>query len=127
MAKSYSVPLREAAIAQLESEVSLEKVSEIFRVSIRTLQRWKSQKKSLGHVSPKVSQGLKNHTKINYEALKAQIKQTPDATLHNLGERFKVTEQAIFYALKKLGITRKKKFLSTKKGMKMPENISRKE
>ena len=46
--------------------------------------------------------------KINPEKLKAYIEENPDAYQHEIAEHFGVVQNAIFKALKKLGITRKK-------------------
>ena len=46
--------------------------------------------------------------KIDKEALANAVLQTPDAYLKELAEPFNCTEQAVFYALKKLPITYKR-------------------
>ena len=53
--------------------------------------------------------------KIDKEALKRAVEEKPDAYLSELAKPFGCTEQAVFYALKKMGITVKKNSIPTPK------------
>lgn len=66
-----------------------------------------------GNLKPKVRTDYP--TKIDYEELKKLVQKKPDAFLKEYAEHFGVTTVAIFDALKKLKITRKKRLLHTKK------------
>ena len=46
--------------------------------------------------------------KINKEALRRAVEERPDSELWELAEPFNCTPQAVFYALKRMGITLKK-------------------
>ena len=53
--------------------------------------------------------GNKPATKIDMEALKQDVEQYPDAYQYERAERLGVSQRGIGYALKRLGISRKKK------------------
>jgi transposase len=56
--------------------------------------------------------------KINKEALRRAVKERPDSELSELAEPFGCTHQAVFYALKRMGITLKKRHSHTRKNQK---------
>jgi len=90
--------------------------------SQRSLQRWIKQKNETRRI-----ESLKRkfaYKKIDDEKLIKHAELYPDQFLYEIAEEFSVTLQAIFYAFKRLKITRKKKLHSTKKGMKKKENCS---
>ncbi len=58
---------------------------------------------------PMVSQEIRFTFGLNTQALKQYIEQNPDAYLYERAEMFSCSTSTIFYALKKLGITRKKR------------------
>lgn len=115
MVQAYSVDLRERVIAFLEKGNDKKSASEVFAVSQRTVQRWLKQKTEKGTLQP--IQREFAYRKIDYEQLKMYIEQHPDQFLCEIAQKFSVTLQAIFYACKKLHITRKKRQISIKKGM----------
>ncbi|MBS0624117.1 MAG: transposase [Verrucomicrobia bacterium] len=63
------------------------------------------------------------YRKLDYNLLKEYVEVHPDYFLLEIAEHFSVTEQAIFYALKKLKITRKKRISFTRSGMKKKRRI----
>ena len=93
--------------------------SELFQVGIATVYRWVKQKKDKGHIEPHRRAYV--YRKIDYDLLAQYVKKHPDHFLLEIAEHFSVTEQAIFYALKKLKITRKKKTSFIKSGMRKKE------
>jgi len=62
--------------------------------------------------------------KINDELLIKYIQEHPDHFLSEIGKHFSLTPQTIFYALKRLKITRKKRLLSIRKEMKKKDKSS---
>lgn len=74
---------------------------------MRTLFRWKKR------IEPKTKRN-KPATKINMEALKKDIKDHPDMYQYERAEKFGVTQGAIWFALKRLGISYKKNSVSPK-------------
>lgn len=66
-----------------------------------------------GNVNPKIRTIYKN--KLDYNQLKEFVKENPDAFLREYAEHFNVTTVGIWSALKRLGITRKKRLQLSKK------------
>ena len=65
--------------------------------------------------------------KIDKAALEQAVKENPDAFLWELAEQFNCTPVAVFYALEKQDITRKKRISRIMKALKKSEqNISQK-
>lgn len=124
MCKAYSVDLRERVLDYLQQRDNKKAASEIFRVGIATIYRWVRQKKEKGHVEPHHREY--SYKKLDDNLLAQYVKEHPDHFLIEIAEHFSVTEQAIFYALKKLKITRKKRRFFTKNGMRKKEKNSSK-
>ncbi len=76
-------------------------MSKRFGVSMRTLFRWKNR------IEPKLKRN-KPATKIDMAALKADVKNYPDAYNDERASRLGVSKSCIFYALKRLGMSNKK-------------------
>lgn len=115
MCKAYSVDLRKRVLSYLESNNDKKAASKLFDVGIATVYRWVRQQKEKGHVEPHHREYV--YRKLDYNLLAQYIKEHSDSFLVEIAEHFSVTEQAIFYALKKLKITRKKRTSFTKKEM----------
>jgi transposase len=70
------------------------------------LQNWKNQLNKTGVLEPKTRR--ETWRKIDPERLKDYLKQYPDAFLKEMAKEFNCSETAIFKALKRLKISRKK-------------------
>lgn len=115
MTRAYSLDLRERVIQYIENGHDKQSAATLFSVGIATVYRWLKRKSDTG--SLKASKRARAYQRIDNEQLKKYIEENPDAFLSEIAEKFSVTEQAIFYALKRLKITRKKRQLFTKKGI----------
>ena len=104
----YPIELRTRVINYLEEGGDKEEASEVFQVSVRTITNWQSRKKLKGNLMPEKT-GSKGKRKFSYEALREYVKKKNDSTLKEMGEIFMVSYRSIDYALKILGVTRKKK------------------
>ncbi len=124
MARAYSLDLRERVLKYLAGNNDKREASHLFQVGLATIYRWLTQKKERGHVQPLRRKYA--YKKVADELLKKHVEEYPDQFLSEIAQYFSVTPQAIFYALKRLKITRKKRPPSTKKGMKKSEPFSRK-
>lgn len=113
MSKPYSVDLRERVLEYIEETKDKVKASYLFKVGIATIYRWIARKTQTGNVIPSRRKAYKK--KIDDQKLVAYMKQNPDHFLSEIADHFDTTLQAIFYALKRLKITRKKRLLSTRK------------
>ena len=85
-----------------EESLTYEETSKRFGVGIATLFRWKKKLK------PQTTRN-KPATKINMEALKKDVEENPDRYQYERAEDYKVSAWAIGLALKRLGISHKKK------------------
>lgn len=106
MCKAYSVDLRMRVLDYLKRKDDKKAASDLFNVGIATIYRWIRQQKEKGHVEPHYREFV--YKKLDYISLEEYAKVHPDYFLLEIAKHFSVTEQAIFYALKKLKITRKK-------------------
>jgi len=116
MPKSYSVDLRERVLKHLEKNQNKKSASLLFQVGIATIYRWVSRKKEKGHVRPLRREYA--YKKIDDQKLIEYVEMHSDQFLSEIAKHFNLTPQAIFYALKRLKITRKKNLRFTGKEMK---------
>ena len=122
MVKAYSEDLRERVLDFLETNTNKKAASSLFKVGIASIYRWIKLKNTKGSLKP--LQREYAYKKIDYNALKNYLEFNSDRFLFEIAEEFSVTPQAIFYALKKLKITRKKRQPFTGKGMKARDKIT---
>ena len=93
-------------------------------ISLTTLKRWLCLYKEgkLYEVKPRSRKGRK----VNDEALVAYVSEYPDAYLEEIARVFGMTNSGIYRALKRLGVSRKKKLLVTQNVMFVNEQYIRK-
>ena len=104
----YSMKFRKEVLKVASEEgQALRKVSLMFGIGTDTISRWKRR------LEPKKVCGTKR--KIDLEKLKEDVEKNPDSYQYERAERFKVSQNAISYALKKLNISYKKKSSSREK------------
>jgi len=113
MPAPYSVDLREKVLKYLEKNNDVIAVSKLFNIGEATVRRWISLYKKEGHVKPRKRPYA--YRKIDPDELKKFLDENPDLFLFEIAQHFSVTLQAIFYACKRLKITRKKRPHSTLK------------
>ncbi len=109
---SKSVDLREAAVAYKLIGHTLKETAEVFGVSKSAVDTWIKKYEKTGDLSNKPLN--RSFKKINPEELKAYVKEHPDDTQKEIAKVFDCCNQAISKALKRNGITRKKKHFGTK-------------
>lgn len=114
--------LRKRVLQYLEKNNDKIKASQFFQVGIATVYRWVARKKQRGSVEPLKKKST--YKKIDDQKLIAYVEKNPDHFLSEIGKYFGLTLQAIFYALQRLKITRKKRLRSTRKGMQKLEQNS---
>jgi putative transposase len=113
MAKPYSLDLRKRVLEYIEETKDKAKASEFFKVGIATIYRWIARKTQTGNVTPSPKKTYKK--KIDNQKLITYVTQNPDHFLSEIANHFGTTLQAIFYALQRLKITRKKRLLSIRR------------
>lgn len=108
---SYSKDLRERAVKYYKSGHTLKETSEIFGAGINTISQWVKKYKETGGLSNKpLKRGFK---KIDPEKLVLFLEENPDAFLKETAEEFGCSMEAVRKAIKRLGITRKKRHCVT--------------
>jgi transposase len=84
-----------------------------FSIVKSNIENWHKLLSETGSLAPQYRKTRKG--KIDMEQLQQAIEEKPDAYLSELAVPFDCTEQAVFYALKKLKITYKKNNIPTRK------------
>lgn len=115
----YSQDLRKRVIGFVENGGQKKATASLFKVSSRTIYSWLTLKRKTKSLARKSYQ--RNKFKISPSALLKYIEEHPDHYLREIAEQFSTCISAIFYALKKLKITRKKKRYFIANAKKKPE------
>ena len=112
---AYDLDFRTHTVSLLSAGHSLSFVSQLLCVGTATLVRWKARAShdNLAAHYPKT----RGSYKIDDTALQAYIAQHPDACLQEIADAIGSRPSSISDALKRLGITRKKRRHSIAKGM----------
>lgn len=104
---SYSKDLRERVVKYRLSGHTIKETVEVFGVGNYAVSQWVKKYKETGDLSNKpLNRGFK---KIDPEKLKAYISKNPDAYQKEIADYFNCSKAAVWKALKRLGITRKKR------------------
>jgi transposase len=114
--KPYSNDLRERVAAAVDHhEGSIRQIARRFRIGRSTLVRWLARRKQTGSLAPKPHGGGRTPAvDATYAAtLREVVRQQPDATLDELNQRLGLgcSRMAIFRALRRWRVSRKKKVL----------------
>jgi predicted DNA-binding protein YlxM (UPF0122 family) len=111
---AYSVDFKKCAVRFFQNDHTFEEAHEVFGMSKSTLYAWIKEAEAGFPEKPKRT----FEKKIKKAALIQALEEKPDSELSELAEPFNCSKQAVFYALKRLGITRKKRPLPTPKSRK---------
>jgi transposase len=103
---AYDIKFREKVLEYLDKGHTLQKTHETFGVGTTTIKLWKKLKKDTGTLAKRPLN--RKPSKLCPDQLKAYIADNPDSYLRETAEAFNCTVPAVFYALKRLKITRKK-------------------
>ena len=103
---SYSVDLRKKVLAYRANH-SIRKTAETFGVSVNAIQDWEKLQRETGKLDKKPLE--RKWRKIDPEKLRAHVAENPDEFLDEIAMAFDCSGEAIRLALKKAGITRKKR------------------
>ena len=94
-------------IEYLQKGNSQRKAVEVFGINLTTVNEWNKKYKSTGEVKDK--KPVRTFKKLDPKKLDAYVRKHPDAYLKEIGDVFGVSDMSVHRALKKLGITRKKR------------------
>ena len=109
---SYPTIFRKRTIEYRQSGHTLKETSKAFKVSISAIEEWEKKIKEIGNLENKALN--RPHKKIDPEKLRAYVEEHPDAYQREMAEEFDCSVTAIQKALKRLGITRKKRQHTTR-------------
>lgn len=107
---AYSQDLRDRVLGACDRGMPTKRVAETFDVSPSWVRRVKQRRRESGETRPR-SPGGPRGIKIDRARLLELVKEQPDATAKELRERLGIrcAESAIYAALKKLGLSFKKR------------------
>jgi transposase len=116
MPRAYSVDLRERSLRALTSGMPVAEIARLFAVSLSSLDRWRRRQDAGLSLTPGRSSGRPRAIGPSGEtALRAQVAATPDATLAEHCAQWQaeqgdaVSVAAMHRALRRIGLTRKKR------------------
>ena len=107
MKPGYSIDLRERVVAYVEQGGSKAAAVALFQVSRRSIYYGLQRKRETGKLLPKALKPYKVR-KLDKTQLAKFVEICPDATLQETADHFGVWPSTVWYALKRLKITRKK-------------------
>ncbi len=97
----YSLDLRQKVMNFVEDSGIITEKAHIFGIGRASIYRWLSRQKLL---ATKVK---RRQIKLNWKELEKDIKQNPESIINRQSKKNGVNPRAIFYALKRMKITKK--------------------
>lgn len=105
----YSLDFRRRVISRYKKgDLQVLETCALFGITHQTFHRWLTQ--GIEVKSPRKPK----KTKIDMAALAIDVEKYPDAYQYERAKRLNVSANCVMYALRRLGISRKKKFSSSK-------------
>jgi len=103
---SYDKKFREKVLDYLSKGHTVREAHEVFEVGTTTINSWKKLLKETGQLEERPRN--RKPYKLCLDRLKAYVTEHPDSYLHEIAEVFNCQKSTVFYALRRLKITRKK-------------------
>ncbi len=116
MSYGYSIDLRERVLSYIGDGHTQKEASEVFNIPRQTIYNWFCLKAETGGLRMRRS-GKRHSSKFDAEKLKETITLHPDYYLSEIAVVFKATPSGVCRALKRCGITRKKRVFSSRNEM----------
>jgi transposase len=104
---AYDKKFRKQAIAYKDGGHTFKELEEVFGIDSGRYYRWKELLETTGSLEDK--KVCERKRKIDKDELKKALEEKPDIYLYELAKLFDCTVQAVFYALRKMKITYKKR------------------
>jgi transposase len=127
MAKAYSYDLRQKVIQAIELDgLKKSEASELFNISRNTINLWFQLKEETGDLKEKPRQGgIKTGKITDWDNFRLFVSQNGDKTQAEMAQLWEgeISARTISRALQKIGFTRKKKLMATRKEMKSNERF----
>ena len=108
----YDIKFKRRVIEYKHEGHTYKETCKIFKISEMTLTRW--IKRDTEGKLEEIKKPVRKPKKIYPDKLVKYINENPDAYLSGISQEFNCTHIAVLKALRKLGITRKKRQLHTK-------------
>lgn len=109
---SYSKDYKKRAVEYKDEGHTFKELREVFKIPAIT---YYDRKEKIGNGCYEKKDKLRRKRVIDREKLAEAVKEQPDAYLYELADLFGCTPQAVFYALKEMKITLKKRRSATQK------------
>ena len=109
--KAYSMDLRERVLKDCDAGMKTGAIASKYSVSPAWVRRLKQRRAATGEVEPRKQRyGRLAGWVVHADLIRAAVKETPDATLAEFRQRFRIplSKSALARALVHLGFTRKK-------------------
>jgi len=103
---AHEAKFREQVLKYIDKGHTIQEAHEVFEVGTTTIKEWRKLKRETGKLEKRPLN--RKARKICPERLKAYIDESPDSYQDEIAEMFDCTQSAVSYALKRLGLTRKK-------------------
>jgi len=120
MPKPYSYDLRQKVIQAIKlNGLKVKEASEMFNISRNTIRLWLKRQRETGDFQALPNQPLGNGHKItDWQKFADFVATNGDKTQAQMAQLWsdEISERTISRALKKMGLTRKKKLMGTKRG-----------
>ena len=107
MSRGYAKSLRFRVLSFIDSGKSKADAGRVFNLCRQTIYNWLSLRDS-GDYSPPSHPNKYKASKLDCSVFSAYVRDNSDAYQHEIAKHFGVSQSAVFYALKRCGITRKK-------------------
>jgi len=104
---SYDIKYRQRTIEYRREGHTIAQTCEVFKISPTTLRRWIKKQQETGSLYDLAPR--RKHKKIDPEKLSAYVAAHPDAYQYEMAKEFNCSQKAIWQALRKHGITLKKR------------------
>jgi len=124
MAKAYSLDLRERVFDLLSKGKSKLFIEETLGVATKTILKWQKRYEEVGSME-RVIPTITRPRKVNYIKIQKFIEKNPDKTLKEIGDKFSITDKAIWHITKRLNITYKKTLSVRGKTGRFEKRVSR--
>jgi transposase len=110
---AYSEDFRKRALEYLDNGHTYKELYEAFKIYPSEIAKWRKLLSETGALKPQYPKTRPR--KIDKTELEKALEEKPDLYLSELGKKFGCSKQAVFCALKRMKITRKKRHLHTPK------------
>jgi len=105
---AYSEDYRKRVMEYLDEGYTWDEARIAFNISYASIAGWRKKYKETGEVKRSGTRQA-TYKKLEPAKLRAYVEEHPDAYLKEIGEAFGCSDTAVMKALKRLGITRKKR------------------